>query len=151
MKTIEVIVAIIFFMLVIFLLCGMLYDSQDDENRTTPRPTAKPTPKVLREIKCDLSYYCCEDMGSRTGTTANGVKLTDGIKPERNIAACNWLPFGSKLDINGTIYYVEDRGPIDYKDLSRFGRLDLYEYRGVEQCKINGRDKNVVVKLLKRG
>jgi len=151
MKTIEIIFYVVVLLIVFCVAGGIIYSEHYEiklDIKDTPTPTAKPTPEILREIKCELTYYCCGDMGSKSGTTANGVKLTDGVKPERNIAACNWLPFGSKLDINGEIYYVEDRGG---HGLSMFGRLDLYEYRGVEQCKINGRDKNVVVKLLKRG
>lgn len=143
----------IFLMLFAFLVIMMaeFYDECQDEKKTPtppPKSTAKPTPtdKVLRTIVCELTYYCCEEItGNKKGTTASGVKLTDGTKPERNIVACNWLPFGSKLDIDGTIYYVEDRGG---RELSRFGRLDIYEPKGPVQCGINGRKKNVKVKLL---
>jgi 3D (Asp-Asp-Asp) domain-containing protein len=134
---------------VLAIMMAEFYDECKDEKKTpTPKPTqtAKPTPDVLRTIVCELTYYCCEEItGNKKGTTASGVKLTDGQEPERNIVACNWLPFGSKLDIDGVIYYVEDRGG---RELSRFGRLDIYDPRGPVQCGINGRKKNVKVKLL---
>jgi 3D (Asp-Asp-Asp) domain-containing protein len=153
MKMIEIVLYVVLTLLGVCLIGGVVYSNnyelQLDLDDETPTPTPKPTQteEVIREIKAELTYYCCEDMGSKSGTTASGVKLTDGQEPERNIVACNWLPFGSKLDINGKIYYVEDRGG---HELSRFGRLDIYEHRGVEQCKINGRHP-AVVKLLRKG
>lgn len=54
-----------------------------------------------------LTAYCpCASCcGSATGITASGTRATAG-----RTVACNSLPFGTKISINGNIYTVEDRG-----------------------------------------
>lgn len=49
----------------------------------------------------DSCKVCC---GKTDGITASGKKAHKGT------VACNWLPFGTKLLVNGQIYTVEDRG-----------------------------------------
>ena len=41
--------------------------------------------------------------------------------------ACNWLPLGSVIDIDGTLYTVVDRGG---SGLSKKGRVDIYTPEG---------------------
>lgn len=51
------------------------------------------------------AYCSCEKCcGKSDGITASGVKAHDGT------VACNWLPFGTNLLIDGKLYTVEDRG-----------------------------------------
>ena len=39
-----------------------------------------------------------------------GNKTASGVKPNSKTVACNFLPFGTKLKINGETYIVQDRG-----------------------------------------
>ena len=54
-----------------------------------------------------ITYYdpCLQCCGKTDGIAASGRKATAG----RTIAL-NWLPFGTKVKIDGNVYTVEDRG-----------------------------------------
>jgi len=54
---------------------------------------------------------CVKCCGKSDGITASNKKA----RPNHTIA-CNWLPFGTKVNINGHTYTVEDRGAV-----SQFG------------------------------
>ena len=56
---------------------------------------------------CTITHYCgCSACCGSWGTnTASGTRPTSGWT-----VASNCLPFGTKLEINGHIYCVEDRG-----------------------------------------
>lgn len=55
-----------------------------------------------------ITHYCdcpiCCDI--ETGITASGAKTTEGV----TCAADSFLPFGTKVEIDGNIYTVQDRG-----------------------------------------
>ena len=53
-----------------------------------------------------ITAYCsCSRCCNKSdGITASGKPAKDGY------VACNWLPFGTKLKIDGRIYTVQDRG-----------------------------------------
>ena len=54
-----------------------------------------------------LTAYCsCEKC---CGVYSDGY-FASGKKVYVGGVACNWLPFGTKLEIDGQIYTVEDRG-----------------------------------------
>ena len=66
---------------------------------------------------------CVKCCGKSDGITASGRKAVAG----RTIA-CNWLPFGTRLEVNGKVYIVEDRGArsiFGHKN-NRIKRLDIY-------------------------
>ena len=53
-----------------------------------------------------ITHYCaCNKCSSGTGITASGTYATVG-----RTVACNSLPFGTKIMINGNVYTVEDTG-----------------------------------------
>ena len=55
------------------------------------------------------TYYTdAPDEGSGNGITASGTEAT----VDRTIA-CNFLPFGTEVEIDGVVYIVEDRGGMD--------------------------------------
>jgi 3D (Asp-Asp-Asp) domain-containing protein len=57
-------------------------------------------------IDVEITYYtAAADEGSGTGITASGTVATAG----RTIA-CNFLPIGTKVEIDGQVMIVEDRG-----------------------------------------
>ena len=58
--------------------------------------------EVWKVTAYDACVKCC---GKTDGITASG-------KPAKSNHTCavNWLPFGTKVKINGIIYTVEDRG-----------------------------------------
>ena len=47
--------------------------------------------------------------------------------PNPYYVACNWLPLGSVISVNGTNYTVVDRGG---SKLSKTGRIDIYTPEG---------------------
>ena len=68
--------------------------------RTTSSTTGGTTYKITAYCPCSK---CC---GKSTGRTASGTKATAG----RTVAASSKFAFGTKLNIGGHIYTVEDRG-----------------------------------------
>lgn len=53
-----------------------------------------------------ITHYCaCSRCSSGTGITASGTYATEG-----RTVACNSLPFGTRIIINGNVYTVEDTG-----------------------------------------
>lgn len=64
----------------------------------------------------DACVPCC---GKADGITASGKKGRAG-----HTVAVNWLPFGTKVKINGKVYEVEDRGA-----RSHFGSRDDHKKR----------------------
>ena len=68
--------------------------------RTSGTATSGTTYKITAYCPCSK---CC---GKATGRTASGTKATAG----RTVAASSKFAFGTKLNIGGHIYTVEDRG-----------------------------------------
>ena len=71
---------------------------------TTPRTAAVPTNGTTYKITAYCS--CAKCCGKSTGRTASGTQATAG----RTVAAPANFAFGTKLNIGGQIYTVEDRG-----------------------------------------
>lgn len=87
--------------------------------------------KVGQKITGRFTHYCaCGTCGSGTGRTASGKKVWNGMKDPYYIA-CNWLPLGSVVNIDGTNYTVVDRGG---SGLSRVGRVDIFTPEGHKAC-----------------
>ena len=70
----------------------------------TPRTAAVPTNATTYKITAYCS--CAKCCGKTTGRTASGTQATAG----RTVAAPANFAFGTKLNIGGQIYTVEDRG-----------------------------------------
>jgi len=139
----------------------------------TPKPTKRPTPKptptktakatrsglrVGDRIKGSLTYYCCcprccgshvkqVSPGVYRSKTASGMRVQTGQAPPYPIVSCNWLPLGSKVEVNGTIYTVEDRGG---GGLSQVGALDVYVYQGHKKALAMGR-RSATIKIVRVG
>ncbi|MDE6722944.1 MAG: G5 domain-containing protein [Eubacterium sp.] len=94
------------------------------------------------------THYCaCEICcGKSNGVTASGKKLTNGMENPYYVA-CNWLPLGSMIEVNGVTYTVGDRGG---SDLSRTGRIDIYTPEGHTAAKQSGRG-SASIKILRLG
>ncbi len=87
--------------------------------------------KVGQVIDGRYTHYCaCGICGSGTGRTASGKKVSNGMKDPYYIA-CNWLPLGSVVNIDGTNYTVVDRGG---SGLSAEGRVDIFTPEGHKAC-----------------
>lgn len=87
--------------------------------------------KVGQVIKGRYTHYCaCGTCGSGTGRTASGKKVYNGMKDPYYIA-CNWLPLGSVVNIDGANYTVVDRGG---SGLSSVGRVDIFTPEGHKAC-----------------
>lgn len=78
------------------------------------------------------THYCaCSTCnGSNAGSTASGIRIYNGmVNPY--IVACNWLPLGTKLKVNGVMYTVADRGGSGFNSV---GRLDVFTPGGHAEC-----------------
>lgn len=71
---------------------------------------------LLMVVMCTAYTASVDDCGKADGITASGTFCKQG----RTIA-CDHLPFGTKVKIDGHIYTVEDRFGGGYKD-----RIDIY-------------------------
>ena len=87
--------------------------------------------KVGQVISGRYTHYCaCGTCGTGTGRTASGKRVSNGMKDPYYIA-CNWLPMGSIVNIDGTNYTVVDRGG---SGLSSVGRVDIFTPEGHKAC-----------------
>ena len=87
----------------------------------TPKKTeapVNPAPVPYRVVLCNISAYTAhsDECGKGDGITASGVQAVAG----RTIAM-DGIPFGTKVEIEGHIYTVEDRFGGGYTD-----RIDIY-------------------------
>ena len=79
---------------------------------------------VGQTVSGKYTHYCpcAKCCGKNTGNTASGKKVYVGM-PEPYYVACNWLPLGSVIDVDGQTYTVVDRGG---SGLSKAGRIDIF-------------------------
>lgn len=93
--------------------------------------TSKNGYTVGQKISGRYTHYCaCGICGSGTGVTASGIKVYNGMEDPHYIA-CNWLPMGSVVNVDGTNYTVVDRGG---SGLSTVGRIDIFTPEGHSAC-----------------
>lgn len=86
---------------------------------------------VGQQITGRYTHYCaCGTCGSGSGVTASGKRVYNGMENPYYIA-CNWLPMGSVISVNGTNYTVVDRGG---SGLSKVGRIDIFTPEGHSAC-----------------
>lgn len=74
--------------------------------KTTTQKPEKTTVANGETYKITAYCSCSKCCGKPTGTTASGTKATPG----RTVAASSKFAFGTKVNIGGHIYTVEDRG-----------------------------------------
>lgn len=72
-------------------------------SRTLPNTTASTSGEIYKITAYCSCVKCC---GKTNGITAMGTKAAEG----RTIATSSKFAFGTKLNINGHVYTVEDRG-----------------------------------------
>lgn len=93
--------------------------------------TSKNGYTVGQKISGRYTHYCaCASCGSGSGVTASGKKVYNGMANPYYVA-CNWLPMGSVIRVNGTNYTVVDRGG---SGLSTVGRIDIFTPEGHAAC-----------------
>ena len=87
---------------------------------------------VGQVISGRYTHYCaCATCnGNGRGITSSGRKISNGMANPYYIA-CNWLPLGSVINVDGTNYTVVDRGG---SGLSRVGRIDIFTPEGHAAC-----------------
>lgn len=78
------------------------------------------------------THYCaCATCnGDSRGITASGKKIYNGMSNPYYIA-CNWVPLGTVLNVDGKNYTVVDRGG---SGLSPVGRIDIFTPEGHSAC-----------------
>ena len=69
-------------------------------------------------VSAVLTFYDAS-VGS---VTADGTRIWAGMD-DPHIVACNWLPLGTVIEIDGVQYTVRDRGG---SGLSVYGRIDVF-------------------------
>lgn len=91
--------------------------SQDDSHNSGEGPRLHREPSY-REVVCNISAYTAhsDETGRGDGITASGRKAQAG----RTIAMDD-VPFGTRVEIDGHIYIVEDRFGGGYTN-----RIDIY-------------------------
>lgn len=99
-------------------------------------------------IKGKYTHYCscAKCCGKSNGVTASGKKVYTGM-PNPYYVACNWLPLGSVISVNGTNYTVVDRGG---SGLSSGGRIDIYTPEG-HQAAIRGGTGSCSITIIRLG
>lgn len=102
--------------------------------------------KIGDKIKGHCSHYCaCNMCGSGNGNTASGFTIHNGMK-NPYIVACNWLPLGSVIEIDGQEYTVVDRGG---SRLSHIGWVDIFTPEGHRECYRKGiKNTEIIIKSL---
>lgn len=86
---------------------------------------------VGQKISGRYTHYCaCSSCGTGSGVTASGKKVYNGMANPYYVA-CNWLPMGSVINVDGTNYTVVDRGG---SGLSTTGRIDIFTPEGHAAC-----------------
>lgn len=87
---------------------------------------------VGQTINGRYTHYCacaaCN--GNSRGITSSGKRIHNGMA-DPHYVACNWLPLGSVIKVNGTNYTVVDRGG---SGLSAKGRIDIFTPEGHAAC-----------------
>lgn len=103
--------------------------------------------KVGQIINGKYTHYCaCEICcGKSNGVTASGKKVQNGMDDPYYIA-CNWLPLGSVVEVNGTAYTVVDRGG----GLSGQGRIDIFTPAGHDAAVRSGTG-SCTIKIVRLG
>lgn len=94
--------------------------------------TSKNGYTVGQVISGKYTHYCaCATCnGNSNGITTSGKKISNGMSNPYYVA-CNWLPLGSVINVDGTNYTVVDRGG---SSLSRTGRIDIFTPEGHSAC-----------------
>ena len=87
------------------------------QKKTTSRSSTPRTSGSGNTYKVTAYCSCAKCCGKTNGTTASGTKATAG----RTIAASSKFAFGTKLNIGGHVYTVEDRG-----GAINGNRIDIY-------------------------
>lgn len=87
---------------------------------------------VGQVISGKYTHYCAcaKCNGNSNGITSSGKKISNGMDNPYYVA-CNWLPLGSVINVDGTNYTVVDRGG---SGLSKKGRIDIFTPEGHEAC-----------------
>lgn len=87
---------------------------------------------VGQTVSGRYTHYCACAVcnGNSRGITTSGRRIYNGMADPHYIA-CNWLPLGSVVSVDGTNYTVVDRGG---SGLSAQGRIDIFTPQGHAAC-----------------
>lgn len=102
---------------------------------------------VGQQISGRYTHYCAcsRCCGKSDGVTASGIKVYNGMA-DPHYVACNWLPLGSVISVNGQYYTVVDRGG---SGLSRSGRIDIFA--GNHQTALNKGTGSCTIEIVRIG
>lgn len=80
------------------------------------------TGEPMYTLEVDVTHYCACSLccgENAAGITASGKPVAEGM-----VAMSSYYPFGTKIEINGVMYTVEDRGGSDIEN--DIHRVDIY-------------------------
>ena len=94
--------------------------------------TSKNGYTVGQKITGKYTHYCAcaKCNGNSRGITSSGKRITNGMENPYYVA-CNWLPLGTVISVDGINYTVVDRGG---SGLSKVGRVDIFTPEGHAAC-----------------
>lgn len=103
---------------------------------------------VGQTISGRYTHYCAcaKCNGNSRGITSSGRRIRNGMANPHYVA-CNWLPLGTVISVDGTNYTVVDRGG---SGLSRKGRIDIFTPEGHSACYKYGTGK-CKIKIIRLG
>ncbi|MGN0524364.1 MAG: G5 domain-containing protein [Eubacterium sp.] len=103
---------------------------------------------VGQVISGRYTHYCAcsRCCGKSDGVTASGKRVYNGMADPYYVA-CNWLPLGSVISVNGKNYTVVDRGG---SGLSTRGRIDIYTPAG-HQAALKGGTGSCTITIVRLG
>jgi 3D (Asp-Asp-Asp) domain-containing protein len=135
----------------VLLISGITLSQQTTLQTSTPKSQSKKESSQGVETGWVCTHYCnCKVCTNKTpadkgyGITASGKSAQEGT------IALNWLPFGTKVIIDGKTYTVQDRGSkkLFGDKKNHIKRLDIWCPSHREALK-KGIRKNVMVVLKK--
>jgi len=123
------------------------------EPKLEPEPELEKKPRTYKGITegdiitGELTHYCVcmKCCGKIDGITASGLKIESDKEPEIPVAACNWLPFGTIIRIEGKAHVIADRGG---SSLNKIGRLDIFTPEGHQAALELGRIQGAKIEIV---
>lgn len=126
----------------------------ESEAETAAESLTESDPKYIKQyngiregdvITGEATFFCaCAKCNGRgDGLTASGFVIENGV--QSYTVSCNWLPFGTVIEIDGVEYTVRDRGG---SGLSKIGRIDIFDPISHESAYERGRLKNIEINII---
>jgi hypothetical protein len=93
----------------------------------------------------EATHYCAcaRCNGKHSGITSSGYVIENGV--QSYTAGCNWLPFGTVIEVRGVQYTIRDRGGSWFNTV---GNIDIFVPEGHQAAWDRGRLRNIEIKIV---